>query len=125
MADTFKILLGEISKRLRQKAVTEANKMIDKKTVPNYFSLWVNKNLEKDFEKQHIEEVGEKEHKENPQLVITHNSMGTLTTDEYYFDEESCSITYSGTSENNYFYFNSPVYFFIDFARFVSSFAFL
>jgi len=73
---------------------------IDKETTP-YFNIWVNKDakLLKRFEERHEEEVGKEEHKENPQYIMM-SDMFSVETKEYYFDEESDSILYSGGFEN-------------------------
>lgn len=70
--------------------------MIDKETkIRATISIDKNAVLLKNLEKHNINIMGEQEHKEKPSFWFD-SDIGTLETEELYFDSDSIEINYSG-----------------------------
>ena len=67
---------------------------IDKETVFKYLSIWIEKDskLLKKFEEASNEELGDEE----PKQLLINDDLGSISTEEYYFDETNNCICYGG-----------------------------
>lgn len=73
---------------------------VDHETEMKYVGIYIDKNpaFMKVLENNDIAIMGEEEHEKKPQMVFN-NDVGVMRTEEYYFDEKSNSLVFSGCSQ--------------------------